>query len=330
MKCFVKLPDNSAPGFTSYYLSTELTDDPTHVRSDPPYKFHLNLSDASYVKHRDAIVKFIDQHGLDHGISSFKYFNVSHETRFKDVEYQEAMACKAVLNQLRLSLEHDPSSAKYKQYIDKALELANGIKDEETRTNFINAINARDFDRDSILNLLEEQNLFIESVHRYIGQSQFTIYLLEPIQQETIINFCKLLLDDLKKLDLAPGKLPNTDITIIDKFNLITFRQDKLNDQPATYVSAANLDPFVLARNIAQLKSEASESPLYKALVTALTPKPTDQKTPSSTASSNSMTTFGGAAAAAAAATAAAPDSSTSTHQGKDNTRPNTTHLKPS
>lgn len=274
MKSFVLREPDVAPGFTEYYLNTELRFDSkirrtVPIHATPRYKLHINLDDDNFVKHRDAIVGLIKQYGLDLGIKGFKFFNVSADSILEDDVYYSSEISVAVLEKIHAAMQCNPIGNTYKDHIKAALMLAHKIPEPVYKKTILNFINGGIFTVEEMRSLLNEADSNMKSVERYIGQAQFTIYLVDPIKPELIIQFYKLLAAELKKLNIMQGTLPNTDLAIETSSkslsHLITFRQDKL-DGTVDYVSGSLPGADEV---IARLKDEASRCPLYQALVAA-------------------------------------------------------------
>lgn len=274
MKSFyIEQPDNPETLFTEFFLSP-LCDPRTKLACRPEmlsrYKLHINLDDAFFAIHRDAITKMIKQHGSSNGISGFKYFKVHKGNLPECQKHRNSLDLKNVLIALLEAAKHPSNTNQHKQYLDQAKlliqKLARPLLKQQLNELVKHKLDAK------LLNIfLTKTNRILESDLRFIGQAQFTLYLMEPLQTNNNINFLKLLYNDLKSLGAASGDLPNTDLRIVELFNLFSFRQECFDETPNDYVAGTSENPAQLAKDIAHLKEQAGRCELFKALTQALT-----------------------------------------------------------
>lgn len=320
MQSYVQMPKDYIPAFTEFYLRSQTIFDkdgnPVDTKpSSTQYKIHINLNDVSFVHNRDAIIEFIKKQGEAFDIIGFKHINDTANTVEYNPKYQLA-------TDVKLALEYIIGND-----IDGAREVIQDIKSPDMKAWLIQCL-THGISDDQCNKKIQECESCIRSMMRFIGQAQFTIYLFEQTDANKIAEFCKLLHAELIRLGIEAGTIANTDLQIVNKSNLITFRQQAFNDEPDGYVGGTEDDPKVEQANAQRLKEEAQKCLLYKTLVAKANADPalgkdTKEDSPSPPQSAVSATSisaagiltnasnatvFGaGAGAGAAAAAAGAP-----------------------
>lgn len=263
MRSYVKLPENFSPGFIHYHLwshaTIDLDEDTAEIwGSSKQYKFHINLNDDSYIKNRDKISEFIMMIGRDSGIIGFKYHIATEKTLSENQTYQDNVTLLSMLE-----LYHSNNLASANQMIPK-------LKGEMSKTAWRLISAEPPLEESAYQKDKTTLQANINSVKRFIGQAQFTLYLLEPPDATKLAHFCALLQAELTKYVAIEGTAANTDLPLIGSSKLITFRQQAFNEAPTVYVGGIDSDTNVQQANAARLKKEALESPLYKTMVSQL------------------------------------------------------------
>lgn len=260
MKTYRELPQNPKnPGFVEFLLceSSGPNGSLKYFPISQKYKLHLNLNDSSYLKHRDAITEFIKKQGAAFGIAGFKYYRHSEAGLNLDPVYYEAENFIAILDYIR---NNNLNEARKLMFIFKEHKLAT----EQLNYFMTYGISQQLYDTHKAA-----CQACMASSKRYIGQTQFTIYLQEPINPDKTTEFCRLLNAELQRLQVKEGGIANTDLPVIGKSHLISFRQSQF-DNIAQYVSGTNANTVEQETNAARLKKEALASPLYQTISNAL------------------------------------------------------------
>jgi hypothetical protein len=234
-------------GFTLFRIKPEFKCE----KSDKEYKLHLNFDNESYIRCREAIIACIDELAYLRAIYSFKYFDFTSETLSYNFVYRDFLREMKILECLKK--EDEVGARKI------ADDIFTDNEKKWTKETF------RIFNAGQLNYEMESEQLEVakKQTERFIGQTQFTLYLSTPIDENRLRIFFILLNQKLQALGIRPGSVPNTDVMLTP---YISFRKIRLD---GSYLGGAGVDAVKHQKNLQKLKEEAVTSSAYKVLAGA-------------------------------------------------------------